>query len=77
MRVGVTSVVVDKAAFCQSDEQLKMDLLSPLQVLAESFPVPESCCWLQSGKERGRAGDLNKRKKKASQCFWSMNDYEG
>lgn len=69
MRVGITSVVVDKAAFCQSDEQLKMDLLSPLQVLAESFPVPESCCWLQSGKERGRAGDLNKRKKKRHSVF--------
>lgn len=69
MRVGITSVVVYKAAFCQSDEQLKMDLLSPLQVLAESFPVPESCCWLQSGKERGRAGDLNKRKKKHHSIF--------
>lgn len=44
MRVGITSVVVYKAAFCHSDEQLKTELLFPLQVLAESFPVPESCC---------------------------------
>lgn len=69
MRVGITNVVVCKAAFCRSDEQLKTELLSPLQFLAESFLVPESCCWLQSGRERGRAGDLNKRKKKVSQYF--------
>lgn len=69
MRVRITSVVVYEAAFCQSDEQLKTELLSPLQVLAESFPVPESCHWLQSGRERRRAGDLNKREKKGHSIF--------
>lgn len=37
MRVGITSVVVYKAAFCHSDGQLKTEFLSPFQVLAESF----------------------------------------
>lgn len=60
------------SSISHSDEQLKAELLSPSQVLAESFPVPESCCWLQSGRERGRAGDLNKRKKKVSDYFLVM-----